>query len=1118
MSKTRNTGFLTNVVKYTDKGDISFVSGSTTLMSISSSGAVTVTGVISGSNALTSSYSQNSELLDNLDSTSFVFTSSFNTYSSSMSTRVSNTESTGSTLTSASASLNTASGSFSTRVTRIEGNYATTGSNVFLGAQTVCANITSTGTIIAQTLNVQQVTSSVVYSSGSNTFGCDLSNVQQFTGSVRITGSLSTIGVTNFNSCVSVNSNSNLGVLTISNGNLDIASLGLSGCSGLVLTGAGFTNNIIQIGFGYTNTPSNYTPATIGFKVDNGSGNTKGDLIFATRNSISDIAPTVRATIFNTGEACFGNTVCALTFNSTNLAVSNGSSNILLSSNNNEVLRIQGFCPSGMFTSFMSGSTVLGDVGNSNQAFSSGDATGFGVNARGSRVLQLGTNQAFRMTIAGTGETTFTCQVCAPSFISSGTICSTGNTCFGGMSIVNSCLGIGTASPITTLQINAVSPAIRLQETSSGGDKRLEFCVNTSGVAVIAANQSAQVLTIQTVGTERLRIDANGISCFACQICTTSAALSGNIVLNRANTSAGNNIEWRTASTLNWYIGTRGLVNNNFYIINEGLSGLSNVIINATTGVTTFACSVTANGSLTINEDGGGTKVLTVRSDWAGVDPAINVTTNNCLLLMTNNTVRLCLSNTGIATFACQVCSPQYITTQGSSVSYADGSNYLVWSSESEYSAVDNNTNCTLTTMKTWIADRTGCVRLKFAGYISSGPTYWGWRIYRNGTSAYTCQSYATCLETGCSASVHAYTTFSVGIGPVNPGDCITLQMVSTGGGSVPVPGQCQTLYAKEFRIYSTTPNFSAGSPSNIFGDRLGVGTCIPGDILHIERTAAGGAGIIVRNSCGASSLTSNCALLSLQLVGSGQTGQIGANLIAGKELDYSVTANRDAFFAIQVAQNDTLVERMRITSDGIISINGASCAWANPTLGRVIQIQRAALFNYNNTTTDLSYNIYFDGSNYRAIGTDGASLYRQIAGKHEFYVASSTSAGGCPSFITSMVMFTSGISCFGYTVCAPCFATISDYRMKSNLRSIEGLSIIMNTKPYKFDYNYDCSTSFGMIAHELQEVIPEAVFGEKDGEVMQGVDYMKLLPITIKAIQEQQCTICQLKSCLGIA
>jgi hypothetical protein len=88
---------------------------------------------------------------------------------------------------------------------------------------------------------------------------------------------------------------------------------------------------------------------------------------------------------------------------------------------------------------------------------------------------------------------------------------------------------------------------------------------------------------------------------------------------------------------------------------------------------------------------------------------------------------------------------------------------------------------------------------------------------------------------------------------------------------------------------------------------------------------------------------------------------------------------------------------------------------------------------------------------------------------------------------------------------------------MKSNIRQIDGLSIIMNTKPYKFEYNYDCSTSFGMIAHELQEVVPEAVVGLKDAEVMQGVDYLKLLPIAIKAIQEQQCRINLLETCLGV-
>jgi hypothetical protein len=58
----------------------------------------------------------------------------------------------------------------------------------------VTGNITSTGQIIAQTINVQQVTSSIVYSCGSNTFGCSLTNNQVFTGSILATGSLTLNG------------------------------------------------------------------------------------------------------------------------------------------------------------------------------------------------------------------------------------------------------------------------------------------------------------------------------------------------------------------------------------------------------------------------------------------------------------------------------------------------------------------------------------------------------------------------------------------------------------------------------------------------------------------------------------------------------------------------------------------------------------------------------------------------------------------------------------------------------------------------------------------------------------------------------------------------------------
>ena len=80
--------------------------------------------------------------------------------------------------------------------------FATTGSNQFNGNQIVTGSLTVTGEVVAQTLNVQEVTSSIVYSSGSNVFGNDVSNTQQFTGSVSVTGSLAVDGLGTFTSNV----------------------------------------------------------------------------------------------------------------------------------------------------------------------------------------------------------------------------------------------------------------------------------------------------------------------------------------------------------------------------------------------------------------------------------------------------------------------------------------------------------------------------------------------------------------------------------------------------------------------------------------------------------------------------------------------------------------------------------------------------------------------------------------------------------------------------------------------------------------------------------------------------------------------------------------------------
>jgi hypothetical protein len=57
-----------------------------------------------------------------------------------------------------------------------------------------------------------------------------------------------------------------------------------------------------------------------------------------------------------------------------------------------------------------------------------------------------------------------------------------------------------------------------------------------------------------------------------------------------------------------------------------------------------------------------------------------------------------------------------------------------------------------------------------------------------------------------------------------------------------------------------------------------------------------------------------------------------------------------------------------------------------------------------------------------------------------------------------------------------------------------------------------------GVMAHELQEILPYAVSGSKDAidengkMVPQGVDYGKITPVLVKAIQEQDKKINQLK------
>ena len=116
---------------------------------------------------------------------------------------------------------------------------------------------------------------------------------------------------------------------------------------------------------------------------------------------------------------------------------------------------------------------------------------------------------------------------------------------------------------------------------------------------------------------------------------------------------------------------------------------------------------------------------------------------------------------------------------------------------------------------------------------------------------------------------------------------------------------------------------------------------------------------------------------------------------------------------------------------------------------------------------------------------------------------------------LLSLKISDSSLNCVG-AVNATAFNTTSDYRLKEDYRSFDGLNIINDINVYDFKWKdkngVTGKRAYGVKAHELNSSMPSAVTGEKDATDMQTVDYSKLVPILIKSIQELKAEIETLK------
>ena len=90
-------------------------------------------------------------------------------------------------------------------------------------------------------------------------------------------------------------------------------------------------------------------------------------------------------------------------------------------------------------------------------------------------------------------------------------------------------------------------------------------------------------------------------------------------------------------------------------------------------------------------------------------------------------------------------------------------------------------------------------------------------------------------------------------------------------------------------------------------------------------------------------------------------------------------------------------------------------------------------------------------------------------------------------------------------------YQSSSDYRLKENIVDItDATNRVKQLQPKRFNFIADADTTVdGFIAHEVSDIVPEAIHGTKDGvdengnPIYQGIDQSKLVPVLTKALQE---------------
>ena len=290
-----------------------------------------------------------------------------------------------------------------------------------------------------------------------------------------------------------------------------------------------------------------------------------------------------------------------------------------------------------------------------------------------------------------------------------------------------------------------------------------------------------------------------------------------------------------------------------------------------------------------------------------------------------------------------------------------------------------------------------------------------------------------------------------------------------------------------------------------------------------------------------------------MSLILDGTNGLSDVDGTAGTPAIRGSDANTGVFFGTDIVGVSTGgSERVRVDASGNVGIGTSS-----PTLGLSVQKDNGSGYvaSFRKSASDPALTIQTTGGVTQIQGlnstfTDVSNIAMQVSGGN-LLVGTTSSWGGSPKMevrqttnsawglsaynagtttggalllrVDNTSLYLAGFYYTGAVLTGTIttngtnttYGTSSDYRLKENIAPMTGaLAKVAALKPVTYTWKATGETDEGFIAHELQEVCPSAVTGEKDavnedGSIKpQGIDTSFLVATLTAAIQEQQALI----------